>query len=66
MQPSISDGVLVCFEYPNKHGGLHQCLDYEVFFFRYCIDFDFFTCSFGSINNCLNIFFLCHWMLYTF
>ena len=36
---SMNDGVLVCFEYPNKHPRLHQGLDY-IDYSRNCSDFD--------------------------
>ena len=35
----IFNGVLICFEYPSKHGRLHQGLHYIVYLW-YCIDFD--------------------------
>ena len=35
----VSGEVLVCLEYPHKHGKLHQGLDYIVYLL-YCIDFD--------------------------
>ena len=38
----IRSAVLKCLEYPNKHGWLHQGLDYIVYL-RYCIDFDSIT-----------------------
>ena len=38
----ISGGVLLSLEYPSKHSGLHQGLDYLVHL-RYYINFDYIT-----------------------
>ena len=48
----------VCLESSNKHGKLHQGLDYIVIIYGIAIDFDWITVVFESMNKCLKDFFI--------